>query len=108
MLSLKLSNLSLTGRFGNISILLILSLIASMAFVRNALLVIFPISLTLGPPLFSISVNLLFSGRSIVTVVDDHRSSFKSINSGVSQDSVLSPTLFLLFINDLFLYYPIS
>src|SRR6201990_809230 len=58
--SLKFSNLSLTGRFGNISILLILSQIASMAFVRNALLVIFfPFSLTPGPPLFDISVNLL-------------------------------------------------
>src|ERR1044072_5767559 len=46
--SLNFSNLSLTGRFGNISILPILSLIASMAFVKNVLLVIFfPYFLTL-------------------------------------------------------------
>src|ERR1700755_981714 len=58
----KFSNLSLTGKFENISILLILSLIVSMTFVRNSLLVIFfPFSLTLGPPLFGISVNLLLS-----------------------------------------------
>src|ERR1044072_4722014 len=56
---LKFSNLSSTGRFGNISILLILSLIVSMAFVRNALLVIFfSFSLTLGHSLFGISVNV--------------------------------------------------
>src|ERR1044072_6969840 len=57
---LNFSNLSITGRFGNISILLILSLIACMAFLGNALLVIsFPFSLTLGPTLFGISMNLL-------------------------------------------------
>src|ERR1044072_2687635 len=52
LFSLKLSNLSLTRRFGNISILPILSLIASMAFVNNVLLVIFfPYFLTLSPTL---------------------------------------------------------
>ena len=40
------------------------------------------------------------SSRHIAAVVDDHRSSFKSINSCVSQGSVLSPTLFLPFINN--------
>ncbi|KAL7631113.1 UNVERIFIED_CONTAM: hypothetical protein RMT77_018583 [Armadillidium vulgare] len=46
--------------FGNIPILLILSQIASMAYVRSALLVIFFLfPLTLGPPLFGISVNHL-------------------------------------------------
>ncbi len=41
------------------------------------------------------------SGRFIAAVIDGHCSTSKPINSGVPQGSDLSPTLFLLFINDL-------
>ncbi len=41
------------------------------------------------------------SGHSISAVVDSHLSTPKPINSGVPHGSVISPTLFLLFINDL-------
>ncbi len=41
------------------------------------------------------------SGRSVAAVVHGHCSTPKPINSGASQGSVLSPTLVLLFINDL-------
>ncbi len=41
------------------------------------------------------------SGRSMSAVVNGYCSSFKPINRGVPQDSVLSPTLSLFFINDL-------
>ena len=46
-------------------------------------------------------ISSFLSDRSIAAVVDGHCSSPKSFNSGVPQGSVLSSTLFLLFINDL-------
>src|ERR1044072_2267044 len=94
MLSLKLSNLSLTGRFRNISILLILSLITSMAFVRKALLVIFPFSLILGPPLFGILVNLLLFLWTYLKPSIQFGRSIADINRDVPLGSVQSPTFF--------------
>ena len=52
------------------------------------------------PSLCSFISNFL-SDCSIAAVIDGHCSSPKPMNSGVQMDFVLSPTLFLLFINDL-------
>ncbi len=46
-------------------------------------------------------ISSFLSGRSISAVVDSYCSKPNSINSSVPQGSVLSPTLFLLFINDI-------
>ena len=46
-------------------------------------------------------ISSFLSDHSITDVVDGHCSSPKTINSGVPLGSVISPTLFLLFINNL-------
>lgn len=80
----------------------IISLDISKAFDRvwhKALLAKLP-SFGVTPCLLNWIENFL-SNRSIAVRIDGHLSSNHSINAGVPQGSVLSPVLFLMFINDL-------
>src|ERR1700755_2992099 len=56
------------------------------------------------PPSLCLIMSSFLSNRSISAPVDEATSSSFPISFGVLQDSVLSPTLFLHFINDLLSY----
>ncbi len=72
----------------------------SLYFLNCPLSVSIPLSLSLSLSLSSF-ISSFLSGHSVSAVVDGHCSPPKPINSDVPQGSVLSPTLSLLFINDL-------
>lgn len=58
------------------------------------------------PSLCSLVSNFLYD-RSVTTVVDGHCSPPTPITSGILQSSVPSPTLFILFINELIAHLPL-